>query len=633
MAGILPNSLRQDELPEYPFVGPFGGFNSEVSIDKIGRSGFAQIQNVLFRKSQALILPAFVPLSSPSGEPIMGIADFFNVNGVRQFVVWTPTKMYIQVGSGWTQILGASSFAVLGAVTTGTFLANESVTQANTNATGVLVGTVPSGGPMTIVALTGAASATDVWTGVTSLATFTPTTTPTATAALLTGTTSQFFTWDVVGYKLYFSQQKDVVQVWDGLTVYYSPASSVAVPAKYICELDFHLLAANTIETGALGPVPAPNRIHWSGIGDGTDWTSFSAGQADLFNGLGPINGLARIYQYGYAFQQWGITQVVPTGIGTSPFEFISMGSRAKGSILPYGVASFGEIVACYVGKDNIYLFDGTQSNPIGSRPMDGNPRSYVGARARIFADLFGADLTSVSGIIVTSVNGYDYESYWLFIPSLNKAWIYHFDEQNWTQIFFNTGQLVGPAGIFFTPSGEPRIEDLVGTIAAQTWSPDTLTNTNALDTFAISDANANSVSLLNFNTPGTAPTSGSINANDGWYIKSGQLEFDDPRHNHAMKSVRVSMIDYSAITVSFRFTNEFGQQATWPVADGSNATTNVYSLTYGTGSGATLKMIIPVALQGKYITWEMSGPQGVGWGMSEITPIFDVGGETQNNR
>lgn len=533
-------SLRQDEKPEYPFVGPFGGIQSEMAIDQIGRTGFQEVQNLIFRKAQARLVPGFSAITSPNGaEVIMGIGDFFNVNGVRLPVVWTPTKMYFWNGTAWTQVTGA-----------------------------------------------------------------------------LTGTTSQFFQWDVVGYKIYFSQQKDIVQVWDGITAGFGNASASAVPAKYLMELNFQLLAANCI---VAGPVNAPNRIFWTGPGAGTDWTSFVAGQTDLFNGLGPINGLAKLYQAGYAFQQWGVVQIVPTGIGLAPFQFITMGSKAKGSILPYGIASFGENIACYIGKDNVYSFDGTQSYPIGSRPIDGN--RMLGARSRIFVDLASALFSNIFGFILSSANGYDYDSYWLFIPSLNKAWVYHFDEGSWTQVFFNVNQLQGPVGVFANLMA-PRIEDLIGTISAQTWTPATLISSNPLDTMAISDANAFSISQMAFNTPSSFPTSGSINTGDGWYLKTGALHFDDPRHEHTVRRVRLLLVDYGNVTINMRWTNELGVQSP------------VKTLTYGTGSGATLTFIIevPQSLHGRFLTLELSGPQGTISGFTEITPLYDVGSEGRCN-
>jgi hypothetical protein len=611
MAGVPPNSLRQDELPEYSYQGPFGGIQSEVSLDKVGRSGFAEVQNVMFWKSQAQLFPAFTPLSSPSGEIIIGIADFFNVNGVRISVVWTPTRMFTYTSGVWTQILGASSYNVAGALTSGVFIQGEVVFQTGGGLATVNAVPVPGAGPMSITGLSGVALPTATWTGSLSGAVFTPTQIPVAVAMSLGGGPFQFMQWDVVGYMLYFSQQFNKVMVWDGVTAMFSPASPMAVPAKYVCELNFQLLAANTLSGGQ----PAPNRVYWTAPGSGIDWVSFGAGQNDLFNGLGPINGLARIYQAGYAFQQFGICQIIPTGIGTTPFEFISMGSRAKGSVLGYGVATFGEIVSCYVGKNDVYVFDGTQSTNIGSKPIDGNRR--LGARSRIFSDLFTTLQANAYGIIASEMNGNNYESYWLFIPNLNKAWIYHFDEQTWTQQFFTQNRLVGPAGILSLQS-VPEIQQLIGTIASQSWSPSTLGNANPLDTLVISDAIANSVAYMAFGQPASSPTAGSLNPADGWYIRSGQLTFDDPRHGHSVTKIRLCLIDYAATTIYLRLTNEFGQ------------TSGIKSLSYGTGSGATLTKVLEFKLAGKYITWEMSGPQGVNWGMSEIAAVYDVAGEVQ---
>jgi len=553
----MPN---QDELPEYPLIGPFGGIQSEVAPSQIGSQGFAELQNLLLRKSHMQGMPAMTALAAPSDEHIMGIADFYNINGIRRACVFTPTKMYYWNGSSGT------------------------------------------------------------WTHVTGT---------------LTGNTTQFFQWDVVGYKLYFCQQKDIVQVWDGVTAGFSAVTG-SVPSKYLLEYDTHLLAANTIESG---PTPAPNRIRWSGAGDGTDWTSYSSGQADMFNGLGPVTGLARIYQSAFAWQQWGIVQILLTGIGTAPFEFIPLGSRAKGSILSYGVASFGEVMACYVGKDDVYMFDGTYSTGIGSRPIDGNRR--LGARSRIFSDLFSALQSNIFGFILSSANGNTYESYWLFIPSLNKAWVYHFDEGSWTQVYFSTGQLNGPVSDF--PLAQvPAIQDLVGSIYAQGWTPSTLTNANQLDTMAISDNGVNSVSYLNFAQAGTNPTYNSIGTNpiriedligtiadqgwtpdglnvsdDGWYIRTGPLTFDDPRHVHTAKKVRLMLTDVDQnVVFNLRWTNEDGFS-------------ELQSIIVGAGTGGPITYVVGgFSVTGRYLTLEMSGLQAKNVDIVEITPIYSVGGE-----
>lgn len=540
MAGQQPGQLREAELPEYTFSGPFGGVQSEVPLDKIGLTGFADAQNVLFRKSSIQIAPLFAPVSLPiSGTAlVVGMADFFNVNGTRRFVAWTSDgKMWFWSGA-WTQVTGT----------------------------------------------------------------------------LLTGTAQQFISWDVVGYKLYFSQQADKVQVWDGITAGYTAANAAAVPAKYLCEFDFHLLAANTIEAG---PAPAPNRIHWTGIGDGTDWSSFSSGQTDLFNGFGPINGLSRVYQSGYAFQQQGITQINLTGIGTAPFQFVPLGSRAKGSITPWSLASFGDLMSCYVGKDDVYLFDGTESQGIGSRPIDGNRK--LGARARILADINNSNLQTIFGVIGTSNYGVDFESYWLFIPSLNKVWIYHFDEGSWSQMYFFPGTIVGPAGVF-SNLVIPRIKDLIGQIFQQSWTPATLTGANPLDSLGISDGNNFTVSTLQPNQPSplVLVSSPFINiTSTGTYLRSGSLCYEDTRHNHTTKKIRVVFTD-------------LGQNQFWMILTNEKGQRELHTQVYGNGSGGPLSIIVNTALPGRFFTWEFATLPGVNFALSEISFVYDVGGEIQ---
>lgn len=77
---------------------------------------------------------------------------------------------------------GGGNTTIAGSVTSGSFVAGETVTQTTSGATGTVVGTVPAGGPLVITPTgTAVADATDVWTGQTSGAVFTPA--PAATPA------------------------------------------------------------------------------------------------------------------------------------------------------------------------------------------------------------------------------------------------------------------------------------------------------------------------------------------------------------------------------------------------------------------------------------------------------------------
>src|SRR6266403_2809107 len=100
---------RSEELQEFPIVGPFGGTQSELPLDQIENYGFADSSNFLFRKGVAYVRPGFTALPAfpaPVNEPVLGIADFYNKNGVRVQTVLTQTRLLQWNGSGWTPIAG-----------------------------------------------------------------------------------------------------------------------------------------------------------------------------------------------------------------------------------------------------------------------------------------------------------------------------------------------------------------------------------------------------------------------------------------------------------------------------------------------------------------------------------------------
>lgn len=77
----------------------------------------------------------------------------------------------------------ATTATIAGAFTTGTFVDGEIVTQATSGATAVIVGGQASGPKLRAFGVTGTPTATNIWTGGTSGATFTPTATPVTLAA------------------------------------------------------------------------------------------------------------------------------------------------------------------------------------------------------------------------------------------------------------------------------------------------------------------------------------------------------------------------------------------------------------------------------------------------------------------
>lgn len=403
----------------------------------------------------------------------------------------------------------------------------------------------------------------------------------------LTGATSRLFTFTSLNYKLLFSQGNDPVMLWDGISNSYAPSSMNAVPARFVAEIAFHLVLGATVEGGVF----LPQQVRWTGANDPTDYTSFNSGFEPLVNELGPITGIANIYQTGYVFQQKGITQMIPTGVGTQPFDFIKMSNKAKGNIAPYSLDYYGDQVACYVGKDNIYLFDGVQAVPIGDAPMQGLSR--IGARKRIFAELKLADLSQVYGFITTSIAGNDFNAYWLIIPG-GSVWIYFLDENSWTRfIYDDIPSVLGD----FAKRGALRIMDLIGRISDQTWTPDSLINTNALDDLAIGfqDGVVGDVDFSNY-------------SETSWSITSGQVRGGDSRHNKMVTRMRVVQTDLGKSTYTLQLSNQKGQ-------------TESFSVSNGTGSGQQIETLFDFKISGLYLTWKLSGvePQAPQMGASQL--------------
>src|SRR5205807_10364160 len=130
----------------------------------------------------------------------------------------------------------------------------------------------------------------------------------------------------------------------------------------------------------------------------------------------------------------------------------------------------------------------------------------------------------SVYGYITTMVGTTYYNAYWLIIPGVS-VWAYNFDESNWVR--FTYGKTISVAGRFSKQTGI-RIIDLSGQIFAQNWTPVTLNVSSPLDGFLLgfTDGTPGYVDFTNY-------------SEQGWLISSGQLNFNDLRHQHNCKKFR----------------------------------------------------------------------------------------------
>jgi len=416
------------------------------------------------------------------------------------------------------------------------------------------------------------------------------------TGAGFTGSATQVFSWDVLNNKLLFSQGVDKVWLWDGITVGYSQSSANAPAAFYMAEIGLHLMALNTVEGG----INFTQRYRWSGVGDPTDWTGFTAGVNDNLNNLGPGQGLLKLGQYGYGWHNWGIVQIQPTGVGLAPFYFTAIANSNVGNFCPYSLNRFnrdGVECAAYAGFDNVYIFNQSSVIPIGDMPLDGKRR--IGARSRIYADLISGNPANAFGYVTQNIKGQIFNAYWLFIPGV-RVWVYNFDENNWTPFSYAGVQTV--SGKFFNPSGT-RIIDLVGRIIDQNWTPATL-GSNSLDGYAIGNSTGQ-VAYIDFTN---------YSEKDA-VITSGKHIFKDRRHKHTVKKFRLAVQDQGAVTYTITVSNDKGYSETQIV-------------TLGSGTGDSISTVLGFNVTGLRITWSCSITAGQPGAVIEFCPMFDISGE-----
>jgi hypothetical protein len=145
---------------------------------------------------------------------------------------------------------------------------------------------------------------------------------------------------------------------------------------------------------------------------------------------------------------------------------------------------------------------------------------------------------------------------------------------------------------------------DLVGTIAAQSWSPATLPI--ALDLDGI---------LLGFIDGVTAYNSLGVPCELAATLTSGKLIFGDRRHKHSTKKFRVSFVDQGPVNFSLQLSNESGFSET-------------HSFSVGTGSGDVLNYIQEYKVTGLRLQYTLTIPANSPTGIVELAPMIDIGGE-----
>lgn len=176
-----------------------------------------------------------------------------------------------------------------------------------------------------------------------------------------------FINTQVFTNALFFVNGSTYVMYFDGITLAIQVATN-QFGGKYIFELASSLCLANTTEaTGVY-----PQRVRWAAAGSITQWDPMSfigAGFADLRECPDGITGVMNTNPVAYIIRSNGITQMIPTGIGTSAFDFNHLwaSQRGIGDVVGTTVANYGP-VGFVVAADDVYILTASSYDKIGSK-------------------------------------------------------------------------------------------------------------------------------------------------------------------------------------------------------------------------------------------------------------------------
>lgn len=190
--------------------------------------------------------------------------------------------------------------------------------------------------------------------------------------------TAQGDTWhfETYGPKIFATNFGNPIQSYlQGTDLIFSDLSPDAPHARYLCTPKNFLMAANTFD-----PVGGLNsaRLWWSASGDPTQWPIPGSALAqqtqsdfnDFQGSFGQITGI--VDSLASADVAIFFERAVWRGLYVGPpdvFDFFPA-ENVRGCFYPNAIVPLGAVLY-YPGDDGFYVFDGSQSTPIGSQKFD----------------------------------------------------------------------------------------------------------------------------------------------------------------------------------------------------------------------------------------------------------------------
>jgi hypothetical protein len=267
----------------------------------------------------------------------------------------------------------------------------------------------------------------------------------------LTGTNDDLFSFEVSENCLVFCQGIDNIMCLPLGTTTYAILSPEALPAKYLCRWNGRLYAGHTLES----TLRLPYRLRWPVFNDHTNWTGLGSGFVDLTDEPTSIRQLRKLLSTMVIYNEKSVYSMTATGLATPPHQ-IDLVVKNLGLYSPFSVWEYN-IQHFLLATDNGHIFNGMHLVPM-----------FTPIRDTMYNELNPTSQFTNFGIVL-----YESQEYVCFVSVdefsvPNKAWAFNFTRgivYPWT---FVKGHKC--ACMHKLDSQSPMIQDLIGTIAEQTY-------------------------------------------------------------------------------------------------------------------------------------------------------------------
>jgi hypothetical protein len=172
-----------------------------------------------------------------------------------------------------------------------------------------------------------------------------------------------WWNFNTFGSRMLATNFVDAIQTYTmGTSTVFADLSAGAPKARYITSMNNFVIVGGTFDATDGNQ---PERVRWCALDDPTDWVVSPTTQAD-FQDLDSSKGWVQGVEGGDFATVWQERAISRMEYVGSPYIFrFTVVERGRGLWIPNSKIPFGTVQA-YCALDGFYIFDGTQSVPIG---------------------------------------------------------------------------------------------------------------------------------------------------------------------------------------------------------------------------------------------------------------------------